>query len=135
VAIVALVAVTLATISVGTWAWARNQFYIGSEGGYVAIYRGLPGAIGPLALHTVEQTTAVTVDSLPDFEAMQVEGTIPTDSLEAAQQVVQRLSERAAQCVALPTTPGCPQTTGTDEGAPDIGVTPSATASPSVSAP
>jgi len=132
-AVVVVLALALAALSAVTWGWARNQFFIGSEGGYVAIYRGLPGAVGALALHTVEQSTAITVDSLPDFEAMQVEGTIPTDSLAAAEQVVQRLSERAAQCVALPTTPGCPQTTGTDAGVPDQ--TPTGTASPSVSGP
>jgi protein phosphatase len=131
VAVVAVLAVLIAGIGAATWAWGRNQFFIGSEAGYVAIYRGLPGAIGPLALHSVEQTTAITIDSLPDFEAMQVEGTIPTDSLASAEQVVQRLSERAAQCVAVPTTPGCPQTTGTDAGA----LLPSASASPSVSSP
>jgi protein phosphatase len=128
-------ALLLAGLTAVTWAWARNQFYIGGDGGYVAIYRGLPGGIGPIALHTVEQSTAITVDSLPDFEAMQVEGTIPTDSLAAAEQVVQRLSERAAQCVALPTTPGCPQTTGTDAVDPAATVSPTATASPAVSGP
>ena len=134
IAVVVVLALVVAGLSALTWAWARNQFYVGSEGGYVAIYRGLPGSVGPLALHTVEQTTAITVDSLPDFEAMQVEGTIPTDSLASAEQVVQRLSERAAQCVEAPTTPGCPQTTGTDAGALDT-ATPSATASPSASGP
>ena len=133
VAVVAVLALLLAGLSAVTWAWGRNQFYIGSEGGYVAIYRGLPGSVGPLALHTVEQTTAITVDSLPDFEAMQVEGTIPTDSLASAEQVVQRLSERAAQCVAVPTTPGCPQTTGTDAGVADT--TPTGAASPSAVGP
>ena len=125
VAIVAVLALLLVGVSAVTWAWARNQFYIASDAGYVTIYRGLPGSIGPLALHTVEETTAITVDSLPDFEAMQVEGGIPTDSLESAERVVQRLSERAAQCVAAPTTPGCPQTTGVDDGA--VVATPSAT--------
>jgi protein phosphatase len=132
VAVVAVLALVVAGLSAVTWAWARNQFYIGNEGGYVAIYRGLPGAVGPIALHTVEQTTALTVDSLPDFEAMQVEGTIPTDSLASAEQVVQRLSERAAQCVEAPTTPGCPQTTGTDAGALDIA---SPSADPTASGP
>jgi protein phosphatase len=139
VAVVAVLALVLAGLSAVTWAWARNQFYIANDGGYVAIYRGLPGSIGPLALHSVEETTAVTVDSLPDFEAMQVEGGIPTDSLESAERVVQRLSERAAQCVAVPTTPGCPQTTGTDAGVADstagTGTTPTGSASPSVSGP
>ena len=109
-----------------TYAWARTQYFVGNEGGYVAIYRGLPGELGPLALHSVEQVTTLTVDSLPDFEASQVEGTIPVDSLASAQQTVQRLSERAAQCTAAPATPGCPTTSGTDSGA----STPSASLSP-----
>ncbi|MFN8167972.1 MAG: PP2C family serine/threonine-protein phosphatase [Candidatus Nanopelagicales bacterium] len=116
VAVVAVLAIVVAALSTVTWAWARNQFYIANDNGYVAIYRGLPGSLGPLALHSVEESTAISVDSLPDFEAMQVEGGIPTDSLESAERVVQRLSERAAQCVSFPTTPGCPQTTGTDDG-------------------
>ena len=135
IAVVAGLALLVAGISAATWAWAQNQFYIGSESGYVVIYRGLPGALGPIALHSIEQTTTITVDSLPDFEAMQVEGTIATDSLASAEQVVQRLSERAAQCVAVPTTPGCPQTTGTDAIDPAATETPTATASPTGSGP
>ena len=69
----------------------------------------LPGDLGPIPLHSVEQVTTLTVDSLPDFEAAQVEATIAADSLAGAQQVVQRLTERAAQCTAVPTTPGCPR--------------------------
>ncbi len=46
---------------------------------------------------------------------------------------MQRLSERAAQCVAVPTTPGCPQTTGTDAGVADT--TPTGAASPSAVGP
>ncbi|HET7900278.1 MAG TPA: PP2C family serine/threonine-protein phosphatase [Candidatus Nanopelagicales bacterium] len=91
---------------------SQRQYYVGADGGYVAIFRGLPANVGPFDLHSVEERTELTVDSLPDFEAMQVQSTIQTDSLAAAEQVVQRLTERAAQCAAVPTTPGCPDVTG-----------------------
>jgi protein phosphatase len=105
-----------------------RQYYVGADGGYVAVFRGVSGGLGPFALSQVESVSDVTVDSLPDFEAMQVESTIATDSLAEAQQVVQRLSERADQCVAVPTTPGCPSA-GADLTLPSV--TPSATPSPS----
>jgi len=113
--LVTLVVAAVAAVAL-TYTWARTQYFVGNEGGYVAIYRGLPGDLGPIALHSVEQVTTLTVDSLPDFEASRVEGTIPVDSLASAQQTVQRLTERAAQCTAAPTTPGCPTTSGTDSG-------------------
>ncbi len=99
-----------------TYAWAQSQYYVGNEGGYVAIYRGPPGELGPLSLRSVEQVTTLAVDSLPDFEAAQVEATIGAESLASAQQLVQRLTERAAECTTAPTTPGCPSTGGTDSG-------------------
>ncbi len=99
----------------------------GSDAGYVAIFRGLPVNVGPFDLHSVEERTDLTVDSLPDFEAMQVQTTIQTDSLGAAEQVVQRLTERAAQCVSVPSTPGCPDAGSGDSATPSA---PTATASP-----
>ena len=36
--------------------------------------------LGPISLHSVEQVTTLTVDSLPDFEAQQVEASITVDS-------------------------------------------------------
>ena len=116
VTLVAGLAIAVMTVAALTLAWAQNQFYVGNEGGYVAIYRGLPGELGPISLHSVEQVTTLTVDSLPDFDAAQVEATIAADSLASAQQTVQRLTERAAQCTTAPTTPGCPSTGGTDSG-------------------
>jgi protein phosphatase len=98
-AVVAIVAVLIGLLAI-TMTWARGQWYVGNDGGYVAIFNGVPGSIGPISLSSVEERSTITMDSLPDFEAMQVEGTIATDTLANAQQVVQRLSERAAQCAA-----------------------------------
>ena len=120
-ALIAVLAIVLVSVY-AAWTASQRQYYVGPEGGYVTIFRGLPANVGPLDLHSVEEQTTLTVDSLPDFEAMQVQATIQTDSLAAAQQVVQRLTERAAQCQSAPTTPGCPATIGA--------ITPTATASP-----
>jgi protein phosphatase len=123
-------AVVLAVVAAvgATYAWAQQQYFVGNQGGYVAIFRGLPTDLGPIGMHSVEQVSTVTVDSLPDFEAAQVEATIGVESLGAAQQVVQRLSERAAQCAAVPTTPGCP-VQATPAPSPSSSATPSPTGS------
>jgi serine/threonine protein phosphatase PrpC len=129
--VVAVLALLGGLIAAGYTA-ARNQFYVGSDSGYVAIYRGVPSSIGPLTMNSIEERTDLAVDSLPDFEAMQVEATIQSDSLAAAEQVVQRLRERAAQCVALPNTPGCPDAGTATPGIASGGTTasPSASGSP-----
>ncbi len=114
IALAALVGISL----FAAYQASQRQYYVGSDAGYVAIFRGLPVNLGPFDLHSVEERTGLTVDSLPDFEAMQVQSTIQTDSLAAAEQVVQRLTERAAQCVAVPSTPGCPDATSGDAGSP-----------------
>ena len=110
-ALIAFLAILMISVY-AAWSASQRQYYVGSDSGYVTIFRGLPANVGPLDLHSVEERTTLTVDSLPDFEAMQVQANIPTDSLAAAQQVVQRLTERAAQCQSAPTTPGCPDTIG-----------------------
>jgi len=123
VAVVAVLALIVALVGV-TMLWARGQYYVGNDSGYVAIFRGVPGSVGPISLSSVQERSTLPVDALPDFEAMQLEATIATDDLASAEQVVQRLEQRAQQCQDVPTTPGCPGTdTGTD-------VSPSATASP-----
>jgi protein phosphatase len=107
-AVVILIGAVIATLGGLVSMWANNQYYIATNDGFVTIFRGVPGTLGPIHLSTVEQQSAIAVSSLPDFEAMQVSATINAESLPAAEQVVQRLSERAQQCVAIPSTPGCP---------------------------
>ena len=123
IAIAAVIGISLFAL----YSASQRQYYVGSDAGYVAIFRGLPVNVGPFDLHSVEERTDLTVDSLPDFEAMQVQTTIQTDSLGAAEQVVQRLTERAAQCVSVPSTPGCPDAGSGDSATPSA---PTATASP-----
>jgi protein phosphatase len=129
-AVVILFGVLLASLAGLIGVWANNQYYIAANDGYVTIFRGVPGTLGPLRLSAIEQQSTLAVSSLPDFEAMQVEATINAENLASAQQVVQRLTERAAQCVSLPSTPGCPTTAPTNPSGPTLSPSPNPVTSP-----
>jgi protein phosphatase len=129
-AVVILFGVLLASLAGLIGVWANNQYYIAANDGYVTIFRGVPGTLGPLRLSAIEQQSTLAMSSLPDFEAMQVEATINAENLASAQQVVQRLTERAAQCVSLPSTPGCPTTAPTNPSGPTLSPSPNPVTSP-----
>ncbi len=107
-ALVAAVLVLVIALVVAFGFWARAQWFVGSSDGYVAVYQGVPGGIGPLSLHRVDQVSGLRVDRLPSFEAQQVQNTIFAESRPAADATVARLEARAQQCVTAPTTAGCP---------------------------
>ena len=105
--LVAVVAVLL-VIGGSVTLWARGQWYVGVSDGYVAVFRGVPGSIGPIALHSVEDLSSLPVTELPAYERDQVTGTIFADSQAGAVATVARLRSRAQQCVTQPTMAGCP---------------------------
>lgn len=109
-AVIVLLGAAVATVGGLLSMWANGQYYIAENEGYVAIFHGVPGTLGPIHLSSVEEQTQLAISSLPDFEAMQVAATINAESLPAAQQVVVRLTERTQQCALVPSTPGCPAT-------------------------
>jgi protein phosphatase len=109
VAVVVVLLLVAAFLSFG--AWARGQWFVGESDGYVAVFNGVPGGIGPVSLHRVEEVSDLRVDQLPTFEAEQVQATVFAASQAAADETVLRLRARAQQCVTAPTTAGCPGAT------------------------
>jgi len=71
--------------------WTQTQYYLGIAGGDVAIYRGIPQSIGPLALSDVVERTALVGDQLPGFVQTRLGQTIPASSLADARARVARL--------------------------------------------
>lgn len=108
-----LVAVLLVLlVAAGAFAsWARDQWYVGEHDGYVVVFQGVPGSLGPVPLHRVTTTSELRLDQLPTFEADRVRDTIFASSESAATDTVTRLEIRAQQCVDVPTTAGCPGAT------------------------
>jgi protein phosphatase len=94
-----LVLVVLGGGAYAGWYWVQRQFYVGVENGQVAIFRGVSQDLGPLKLSTVERTSSISTEDLPDFYRTQVQNTITTSSLADAEQRVDRLRDEAIRCV------------------------------------
>ncbi|MFA7266231.1 MAG: protein phosphatase 2C domain-containing protein [Candidatus Nanopelagicales bacterium] len=93
---------------VGFWGWAHNQYYVGNVNGQVGIYQGIPDGYGEHGFSKAIQTSQTSVSQLPLYSQDQINTSIPAANLEAARNIVATLEAQAAQCVAVPTTPGCP---------------------------
>lgn len=113
--IVAAVAALVGLILIGgTWLWTSQQYYVGSQDGYVTVYRGIPQSVGSLPLSSVVETTAIPSVQLPVYAQELVNATIAAQDRADADRIVAILDEQAQTCRNKPKTEGCP---GTGEGA------------------
>ena len=79
------------------YVWTQSQYYVGTDGDTVVIYRGVNSDIGSIPLHSVERDTNIPLDKLTPFVRDTVVRTIPVLSLKQALLVVQRIEDVAAQ--------------------------------------
>ncbi|MDM7830180.1 Stp1/IreP family PP2C-type Ser/Thr phosphatase [Cellulomonas edaphi] len=120
------VVVLLVAVGVGAWAWTQTQYYVGVSEGQVAIFRGIPQALGPIELSTVVETSDVAVADLQSaYLRERVDETIRAESLEAARVQVQLLALDTT--VPLPS----PEPTVAPTATPTATATPTSTPSPS----
>lgn len=75
----------------GAYAWTQTQYYVGVSGDEVAIYRGIPQDLPIVDLHTLVESTGISVDELRPYESERVHATIRADSLADARRVVEAL--------------------------------------------
>jgi len=90
-----LAVVVVAGAAFGFYRWTQTQYYVGVDGEVVAIYRGIPQSVGPLALSEVVETSDVVVDDLPAFVRERLDQTIHTATLADARERVASLAEDA----------------------------------------
>ena len=125
----ALVVVVL--LLAGGYAWTQSQYYVGASDGKVAVFRGLPSAIGPLQLSRVVQTSDVSLAELPSYLRDRVVAAIHADSLDAARtQVSQLAGETAAVPTPVPTFSAGPLPTFTLGPEPTPSIVPTTAPSP-----
>jgi hypothetical protein len=99
----------LAVATGAVYYYARDTYYVGTDLGNVAIFRGRPGGV-LIWDPTLEQRTTVLVSDLPPVQRAQVKaGHGQFSSLGDARAYVNRLRERAAR----PVTPTSPSTATT----------------------
>ena len=92
IAIIVAVLVAVAAI-VGGYNWTQSHYYIGDDGGFVAIYRGVQQSVGPIHLSTVYEKTQISLSDLSAFNRGQVKSTISTTNLSLAKEIVDRLAD------------------------------------------
>ena len=85
--------------------WIRGQYYVGTEQDHVAIYQGVPQAIGPLELSSLERSTEIPLSRLPGYSRQRVETGLPAQDLNHAEEILMDL-ESALIPEAPPVSPG-----------------------------
>lgn len=92
VSIILVVLLAITAIVLG-YNWTQTHYYVGDDGGYVAIYRGVQQSVGPIHLSSVYKKTSIPVSDLSTFNRDQVESTISASDLTLAKEIVDRLAD------------------------------------------
>src|SRR5262245_10566067 len=103
-AIAGLVAL-IAVVGAIAYGWTQNQYYVGSDGDHVAIYKGIDESIPGINLSGVYEVQPLNVEDLPTYRREQVEQTISASNLQDARNIVTELRQLAAECARRHPTP------------------------------
>ncbi|HWU81354.1 MAG TPA: hypothetical protein VN158_14965, partial [Caulobacter sp.] len=83
---VVLLAAVIAAVAV--FQWTQRQYYVGTDSGKVAIYRGVQADVPLIAVHSVDERTDIDVARLPNWQRSQVtEGIEAMDRADAERTV------------------------------------------------
>ncbi|MEZ0493447.1 PP2C family serine/threonine-protein phosphatase [Kineococcus sp. TBRC 1896] len=118
-----LLVLLLVAGALGSWRWSQQQYFVGDDGGTVAIYQGLTQDIGPLRTSHVLQTTDIAVADLSTTWSGRVQERVSTNSLADARELVANLEDNAAACrAAVAANTPVPSPSPSATGAPDFSV-------------
>jgi serine/threonine protein phosphatase PrpC len=81
-------------VLVGGYLWTQTQYFVGREGGEVAVFRGVNTEFGPIRLYSVIENTALRVDDLTPAARSQVNSGITANDRAEADVIVARLAEK-----------------------------------------
>ncbi len=79
----------------GAYAWSQQQYFVGDDDGFVAVYRGIPQTLGPLELSTLIETTDLRLEDLAPYQRERVIDAIRVGDLPQARGVVSSLEAGA----------------------------------------
>jgi len=88
--LVAFAVIAVASVFV---TWINGRYFVGAEGGYVTIFRGIHAAVGPVQFNTAVDITDIPLTSLTSYEYQRVSETIPVATLGEAQRTVTTLRD------------------------------------------
>lgn len=83
----------------GAYRWTQTQYYVGANGGHVALYRGISQDLAWVSLSKVEKDhPEIELKYLPPYQQKQVRATIAAGGLTTAQEKVSELGVQASAC-------------------------------------
>ncbi|OQD53315.1 protein phosphatase [Streptomyces phaeoluteigriseus] len=95
-------ALALAVIGGGLyagWRWTQTQYYVGTKGEHVALYRGISQDLAWVSLSKVEKDhPEIELKYLPQYQQKLVEATIAEGGLSTAQKKIDELAVQASAC-------------------------------------
>jgi PPM family protein phosphatase len=108
--LVVLVVVAGLVLAGGSWAysWSQHQYYVGTDNGQVAIYKGVQGDLPGVDLSHVYEPENITLTELPEYPRQRVSAGIEADDLDHARSIVANLRVIAAECASPSTSPTSP---------------------------
>lgn len=84
---------------VSGWQWTRTQYYVGANGGHVAIYQGLNEKLGWIELSEVHlDHPEIELKYLPPYQRNYVENSISESSIDRARFRVHELGVQVSAC-------------------------------------
>jgi protein phosphatase len=90
-----LLVLVLAVVAVyATYAWTQTQYFVGSDGDQVAVFRGVDTQFGPLKFFGAQEHTDLLLDSLTPVARAQVRDGITASDRKDADQIVARLRQQ-----------------------------------------
>jgi protein phosphatase len=99
--LVTSVLVVLLLVIVGgayaAWRYTQNQYYVGTDGSQVVIYRGVNQKVLGLSLSSVYQQTGIPLSKVPASDQQAVRATITSNNLGDARRTVSTI-RHAYQC-------------------------------------
>ncbi|WP_405877472.1 MULTISPECIES: Stp1/IreP family PP2C-type Ser/Thr phosphatase [unclassified Streptomyces] len=83
----------------GGWRWTQTQYYVGTQGEHVALYRGISQDLAWVSLSKVEKDhPEIELKYLPPYQQKQVKNTIAEGGLTDAQSKIGELAVQASAC-------------------------------------
>ena len=86
--ILAVLVIVIAAGGYAAWRYTQNQYYVGTDGHQVIIFRGVDENVAGLSLSSVYQRTGIPIAHVTANDLPQVKSTITADSLTGAKQIV-----------------------------------------------
>jgi serine/threonine protein phosphatase PrpC len=83
----------------GGWRWTQTQYYVGTNGEHIALYRGISQDLAWVSLSKVEKDhPEIELKYLPPYQQKQVKATIAEGGLNDAQTKIGELAVQASAC-------------------------------------